>query len=37
MCIPPNKVYEFGKQAEKIKQPFWIIGEVSGGSGIDVG
>jgi selenide,water dikinase len=37
MCVPPGKVYEFGKQAEKIKQPFWIIGEVSGGSGIDVG
>lgn len=36
MAIPPKVLADFEKLAKEEKQPYWIIGEVQAGSGIEV-
>ena len=36
LAVPPEKVQAFVRQAEKIKQPVWIIGEAFEGSQVEV-
>jgi selenide, water dikinase len=37
MSVPEKKIVRFEKMAKEIQQPYWIIGEVVEGEGIDVG
>ena len=37
LSVPAAKMVRFEKKAKEIGQPYWIIGEVTAGEGIDVG
>ena len=36
LCVPPERLETLMESASRVSQPLWVVGEVTGGSGIDV-